>query len=181
MASHPFRGIQDRRLSELEHDMTRLPRTLANVNPLRGVRAGMRRVRATETGQSLVEFAMVLPLFLILMFGLVDFGRAFYSWMLITEAAREGARTGAVQKDWTAMQAAVYNSMCNPYPGNCSLDTTKMTLTPSGVNGARGGQVSVSISYAFTYATPLGDLIALVSAGSLATPVLTAYSSMRLE
>ena len=88
MASHPFRGIQDRRLSELEHDMTRLPRTLANVNPLRGVRAGMRRVRATETGQSLVEFAMVLPLFLILMFGLVDFGRAFYSWMLITEAAR---------------------------------------------------------------------------------------------
>lgn len=152
------------------------------LSPLAWVEAGGRRLQKTETGQSLVEFAMVLPLFLILMFGLVDFGRAFYSWMLITEAAREGARTGAVQKDWTAMQAAVYNSMCNPYPGNCSLDTTKMTLNKSGVNGARGGQVSVSISYAFAYATPLGNIIALIpGGGSLATPTISAYSSMRLE
>ena len=57
----------------------------------------------------------------------------------------------------------------------------RASVSPYRANGARGGQVSVSISYAFAYATPLGDLIALVSAGSLATPVLTASSSMRLE
>ena len=56
-----------------------------------------------------------------------------------------------------------------------------MTLTPLGVNGARGGQVSVRINYAFTYVTPLGKMIALVGGGSLATPTLSAYAAMRLE
>ncbi|MEP7216672.1 MAG: TadE family protein [Anaerolineaceae bacterium] len=162
--------------------MIRLRRHLAQMNPVRATRVGLRRLRSTETGQSLVEFAMVLPLFLVLLFGLVDFGRAFYSWMLITNAAREGARTGAVQKDWASMKTAAYDSMCNPYPGNCSLDTTKMVLASSGVQGARGGQVSVDITYAFTYATPLGNIIALLpGGGSLATPVLKAHSAMRLE
>lgn len=162
--------------------MTRLRRSRAYRNPLRGLRLGVRRIRATEVGQSLVEFAMVLPLFLVLLFGLVDFGRAFFSWMVVTNAAREGARAGAVQKDWPAMQTAIYNSMCNPYPDNCSLETSKLTLTPTGVNGPRGSEVSVKISYAFAYATPLGDILALIPGSTaLSTPVITGYSSMRLE
>ena len=162
--------------------MIRLRHCAANMDPFRGARKAVRRIRATETGQSLVEFAMVLPLFLVLLFGLVDFGRAFYSWMVITNGAREGARAGAVQKDWPTMKTAIYGSMCNPYPDSCSLDTSQLTLTPNGVNGARGGQVSVDIKYAFAYATPLGNFIALLpGGGSLAAPVLHAYSSMRLE
>ena len=162
--------------------MIRLRHCAANMDPFRGARKAVRSIRATETGQSLVEFAMVLPLFLVLLFGLVDFGRAFYSWMVITNGAREGARAGAVQKDWPTMKTAIYGSMCNPYPGSCSLDTSQLTLTPLGVNGARGSQVSVDITYAFAYATPLGNLIALLpGGGSLAAPVLHAYSSMRLE
>ncbi|MEP6871684.1 MAG: TadE/TadG family type IV pilus assembly protein [Anaerolineaceae bacterium] len=162
--------------------MVRRLRNVACMNPVRGVSLGLRRLRATETGQSLVEFAMVLPLFLVLLFGLVDFGRAFYSWILITNAAREGARAGAVQMDWPSMQSAAYNSICNPYPGSCSLDTSQMVLTSNGVQGARGSQVSVDITYTFSYATPLGDLMALLpGGGSLATPLLKAHSSMRLE
>ena len=162
--------------------MIRLRHCAANMDPIRGVRKAVRSIRATETGQSLVEFAMVLPLFLVLLFGLVDFGRAFYSWILITNAAREGARTGAVQKDWASMQSAAYNSICNPYPGSCSLDTSKMVLTSNGVQGARGSEVSVNITYAFAYATPLGNLVALLpGGGSLATPVLSAHAAMRLE
>ena len=51
--------------------------------------------RESERGQSLVEFTMILPILLILLFALVDFGRAFYTWMLVTNAAREGARQDA--------------------------------------------------------------------------------------
>ena len=112
--------------------MIRLRHCAANMDPFRGARKAVRSIRATETGQSLVEFAMVLPLFLVLLFGLVDFGRAFYSWMVITNGAREGARAGAVQKDWPTMKTAIYGSMCNPYPGSCSLDTSQLTLTPLG-------------------------------------------------
>ena len=49
-----------------------------------------------RAGQSLVEMAMVLPVLALLTFGLVDFGRAYYFQVAITNAAREGARTGIV-------------------------------------------------------------------------------------
>ncbi|MCH8921013.1 MAG: pilus assembly protein, partial [Chloroflexi bacterium] len=50
--------------------------------------------RNGEKGQSLVEFAMVIPIFLILVFAIVDFGMGFHAWITVTNAAREGARIG---------------------------------------------------------------------------------------
>jgi hypothetical protein len=47
-----------------------------------------------RAGQSLVEMAMVLPVLAFLTFGLLDFGRAYYFQVSVTNAAREGARTG---------------------------------------------------------------------------------------
>ncbi len=44
------------------------------------------------TGQSLVEFALILPLFVLFMVGIFDLGRAFFSYIAITNAAREGTR-----------------------------------------------------------------------------------------
>jgi hypothetical protein len=43
-------------------------------------------------GQSLVEFALLLPLFVLLIIGIFELGRAFFSYIAITNAAREGAR-----------------------------------------------------------------------------------------
>jgi len=48
-------------------------------------------------GQALVEFALVIPLLLLLIFGLIDLGRAVYVNNSLSEAAREGARWGSVQ------------------------------------------------------------------------------------
>ena len=50
------------------------------------------RDRNRERGANLVEFALVLFVLALLMMGVVDFGRAFYSYITITNAAREGAR-----------------------------------------------------------------------------------------
>lgn len=52
-------------------------------------------------GQSLVEFALVLPLFLLLVFGIMDLGLAVFSYNSITNAAREGARLAIVNQDAT--------------------------------------------------------------------------------
>ena len=52
--------------------------------------------RGGETGQSLVEFAMVLPLLLVILFAIVDFGRIYQANVSLTNAVREGARLGAV-------------------------------------------------------------------------------------
>ncbi len=48
------------------------------------------------SGQSLVEFALVFPIFLLLLFGLIDIGRFVYTANALNEAAREGARFGSV-------------------------------------------------------------------------------------
>jgi Flp pilus assembly protein TadG len=59
------------------------------------LRGGRRRQRSA--GQSLVEFALVVPGFLLLLFGLIDFGRIVYIQNAISEGAREGTRWGSVQ------------------------------------------------------------------------------------
>jgi hypothetical protein len=54
------------------------------------------RVARTGSGQALVEFALILPIFLILLFGIIDFGRYVYTANSLNNAAREGARIGSV-------------------------------------------------------------------------------------
>lgn len=54
------------------------------------------KARNRRQGQSLVEFAVVLPIFLLILAGIVDFGMGLYSQMTVINAAREGARIGVV-------------------------------------------------------------------------------------
>ena len=57
--------------------------------------------RRRSAGQSLVEFALVVPLFLLLVMALMDLGLAVFSYNSITNAAREGARLAIVNQDTT--------------------------------------------------------------------------------
>ena len=57
----------------------------------------VRRFQRRDRGQALVEFGLVLPILLLLIFGLVDLGRAVYAQNALSEAARDGARWGSVQ------------------------------------------------------------------------------------
>jgi hypothetical protein len=56
--------------------------------------------RADQQGQGLVELALVLPIFLLVMFGLLDVGRLVYANSALSQAAREGARLAAAEADW---------------------------------------------------------------------------------
>ena len=132
------------------------------------------RFRQQEKGQSLVEFAMVLPIMLVLMFALVDFGRAFHTWLVVTNAAREGARAGAVQHDAGQIQSRIHDSMG-------SLDSSRLTITLNNVQGPRGEAVEVDLSYDFEFVTPLGPMVSAMSGGNVSAPDIGGSSSMRLE
>lgn len=54
------------------------------------------RFQADEDGAAVVEFALVLPFLLLIMWGIIEFGRAFYTINNAASAAREGARVGAI-------------------------------------------------------------------------------------
>lgn len=143
------------------------------------------RRRRSDAGQALVEFALVLPIFLVLTFGLVDFGRGFYTWLLLTNAAREGARAGAVQSTSTEISNKVYLSYCSSLPatpGNCSLNPSKMSAPGiTNAQGPRGEQVTVSLTFDFDFVTPISGMLQLIGGSALAEPTITASSSMRLE
>ncbi|MCC5782362.1 pilus assembly protein TadE [Kocuria sp. CCUG 69068] len=69
----------------------------------------MSRFRCAR-GAVAVEFALVLPLLLTILFAIIEFGHAYNVQISVTHAAREAARTMAVTQDWTAAQDAALAS-----------------------------------------------------------------------
>ena len=64
-----------------------------------------------ERGAVAVEFALLLPLLLLILFAIIELGHAYNVQISVTHASREAARTMAITKDWTdAKQAAVASS-----------------------------------------------------------------------
>ncbi|MCA9822972.1 MAG: pilus assembly protein [Dehalococcoidia bacterium] len=155
--------------------MDKLTTAAGTGHPRAFARAGrwLRRQRS-EKGQALVEFAMIVPLLCLMLFSLVDFGRAFYAWLLVTNAAREGARVAATQQD----SAAVLNRIDNSISG---LNAADLSITLTNVQGPRGQAVEVDLVYDFQFVSPIGDILNFITGGSISDPTITSHSSMRLE
>jgi Flp pilus assembly protein TadG len=86
------------------------------------MRSGERsRGRGSAYGQSLVEFAMVVPIFLLLLFGLIEVGRYVYLNNAFNAAAREGARFGSVEQ-W---RYACPKSVRSPNRITCTEQVTR--------------------------------------------------------
>jgi Flp pilus assembly protein TadG len=113
---------------------------------------------------------------LILLFAIVDMGRAFYTWNQVANAAREGARTAAVQSDTATINAAVTSAM-----GSLTTTSPTLTRTYTNVQAAKGNTVTVKLDYKFKYVTPLSPLLQLVGGSAIANPTLSSTSAMRLE
>lgn len=65
------------------------------------------RPDSRSRGQALVEFALILPILVLMIFGIVDFGRGVYAYNAISNAAREGGRTAIVNQNVTDIRARV--------------------------------------------------------------------------
>ncbi|MPZ23852.1 MAG: pilus assembly protein [Dehalococcoidia bacterium] len=131
--------------------------------------------RRSERGQAMVEFALVLPLLLVLAFGIMDFGRALQAYVTINNAAREGARTGSITPSTGTIQNTVRDSA-----GDFGDDVDINVSYPDG--NESGGSVRVRVEYDYTMITPLGSMIGLASGGALDESfALRATSDMRIE
>jgi Flp pilus assembly protein TadG len=84
-----------------------------------GTRGGRR-----EAGQSLVEAAVIVPILLLLLAAVIDFGRAFDAYIVLTNAAREGARFGSVKP--TLAEAEVKQIVVDDVLGS-GTNITQMT------------------------------------------------------
>ena len=66
----------------------------------------LRRRTGDQDGQGLVEIALVLPVFLLILFGILDVGRAVYTNSTLSQAAREGARLAAAEASWVGVSGS---------------------------------------------------------------------------
>lgn len=134
---------------------------------------GRLRTRARKPGrrrgQALVEFALVVPLLLLLIVIVIDFGRALYVQTAIQNGAREGARFGSVHPQWVDNATP---GLSNPDPNNvkyrastepaATVPSTNVTVTctNAGVTesctvAGSGHRIDVRVTATFTPITPL--------------------------
>jgi Flp pilus assembly protein TadG len=100
------------------------------------------RTRRRERGDELVEAALVMPLLLIMLAIVVDLGRAYFCYIAVIDAAREGARYGATYQNSTEMCAtALAEAQNQPLP-------VALTCVANTGNGS-GTPVSVTVSCNF--------------------------------
>ena len=133
-----------------------------------------RRTGKGEGGQSLVEFTLVLPIFLLVLFAIIDFGMAFNAWITVTNSAREGARLGSVRAPSGDIETRVRDTA-----GSLGDD---LTVIVTNAEGDPGESVVVDVSYDYSLITPLANIMGMVSGGSISeTFNLSSTADMRLE
>jgi Flp pilus assembly protein TadG len=143
-----------------------------------------RRRGAGDRGAAAVEFALLLPLLLLIVFGLIDFGRALNAQITLTQAAREGARLAALGSYSTSQICTRVVTAAT----SLSLTCTNVTVTSScpsssSSTGVGTGDGVVQVTYPFTFVTPIGAIASLVGggSGSFSGLTLTAQGDMPCE
>ena len=113
----------------------------------------MRSRLRDERGASAVEFAFVVPLLLLLVLGIAEFGRAFQVQGTISAAAREGVRMMALQNDEAAARAAVRNAADSLNPDITDGQIRFPEGDCTGATGASGQTVRLTIEYDMPFLT----------------------------
>jgi Flp pilus assembly protein TadG len=135
---------------------------------------GWRLLGSRDRGAAAVEFAIMLPLLLLIIFGIIDFGRALNAQVTITQAAREGARLTALN------QPNVVSRTQAAATGLSGVGVTVAASCPAGSGPTANADVKVS--YSFNFITPIGAIATLFGGSGLGSPLtLTAEGVMPCE
>jgi Flp pilus assembly protein TadG len=124
----------------------------------------MKLGRRTQSGQGLVEFAIILPILLIILAGVLDLGRLWYAYVAVTDAAAEGATYAAIDP---ADSTGIYKRAEEASGGLVQIEPNAVNVfcPTCGTTPVSGDQVTVTVAYTFTLATPF--LHAIVPDGQL--------------
>jgi len=149
---------------------------------MRSVR--LRSLVTNESGQSLLETAMTLPLILLIVVGIFEFGRAFQTWQVLSNAAREGARVAILPYATLAdVQSRVNSYMQGGQLDNfqnATVSINQNTPVVVGVGTAASSVVTVTYPFSFSVLNPVANLV--VNGSTVGSPITLAVSAqMRNE
>ena len=142
----------------------------------------MRFFLRERSGQNLVEFALVVVMLLLLVVGIVEFGRVWNLYQILANASREGARLASLPNGFTSAAAVTARVQDYLATGNVNPAKAVIAIGGAGVDGGTGSQVSVTVSYPYSFMY-VGPIIRLLNPGATAGADLTiqAQSVMRNE
>ena len=122
------------------------------------IQSHIQHLKRGESGVAAVEFALILPLLMLILFGILHYGILLYDQAVITNAAREGARWGAINTttaiscSGTATGTADPCQVANSYTAAnlISFGSTVTSTTTASGSGTSGTTVTVTVTYPFT-------------------------------
>ena len=152
------------------------------------------KLKRVQGGAEIVEFAVILPLLLLVMFGVIEFGLVFYDKALITNASREAARSGTAYKcpvlttqqitdvvtHYTADAGG--NSFLVSFAGGSALPSVTVTqqIPPTTCGANSGTWLNVTVTYNYQFLV-FGNLFSLFAPGFTNPLSLTATTVMNYE
>ena len=128
--------------------------------------------RTNDAGQAVVEFAIILPVLLMVLFAILQFGVVFNNYIQVTAAAREGARKASVSRSLgtAAAETAATAAAKAAAPG---LKQSSITVTyPNSPTFAQCSDVAVKVTYPYA----ISIIGVVVSSGNLSST-----TTMRVE
>ena len=135
--------------------------------------------RGNKTGASAVEFAIILPILILFLFGIIEFSILFYDKAVITNASREGARAGIVYRypervtEGEIQQVVI--DYCADYLINFA-DSPSLTISAPSDGLEAGAPLTVTVSYPYQFLI-LPNFVATLAGGI----TLVATTVMRME
>ena len=103
-----------------------------------------------EDGVVAVEFALILPILLVIMFGIIEFGFVLFEKQVITNASREGARAGIVQAAPKPSEVNIQD-VVKAYLTGAGLAEASATIDVTGEELAHPNNLTVRVDYPYTF------------------------------
>ena len=147
----------------------------------------VRLARSSDRGAELIEYALIVPLLMLVLLGIAEFGLFFQAFSVVSNAAREGARMGVLARETDAtyysaadIQARVASFISTGLPAAAATPTTTVACESQSWGGGPAfyvGKVTVNYTYTFQFIGPIASLFGR----SFASVPMTAVSTMRRE
>ena len=109
--------------------------------------------RHEERGAVAAEFALLLPVLLTILFGIIEFGMIMYGREVVTNATREGARAGIVQGP-PKRTAGEIIAIANNYLVSTGINPADVTFAPAGEGLANPNTLTVAATYRYNFLIP---------------------------
>jgi len=137
-----------------------------------------------QRGTSAVEFAIILPLLVVFVFGIIEFGLVFYNKAMVTNASREAARSGIVYRDPPVTVAeiqSVVDNYCGGLLVSFGSSPGAVTTVPSGECANHGNELVVNVVYQYDFLLIPDFLTTFFSGGLPGSIDVSAVTRMRCE